>query len=354
MENKTEEKQEQSEPTRPGNIYDVFVKNIFRRVLIFVDFLLNYADPNFVSKIDLEKISPASTHYVGMKGDERILDLVFSCPLKNQIDAKVMIVFEHAGNTFDDIPVRLLCYATSIWWSELKDGKKILSVIYFIVVRTGTQPHHGPYPKVSDWLTKDENGQLMGFVPEIHYYVVDLPAFDGDCLCGGPELRAAIGILKNMTEGNEDEFAQAMLPIAEIDDARQQIMITRDILEFVAKAFTAHHKRLEAKMVHQALKSIFNERTENMATTIFDEIRAEGEARGEARGRAEGEARGEARGRARAGQDIVLTALRKKFTKIPKRIETSIRGMSDPIALESLITDVIESRTLDEFENALR
>ncbi|MDR2756027.1 MAG: DUF4351 domain-containing protein [Planctomycetaceae bacterium] len=78
-----------------------------------------------------------------------------------------------------------------------------------------------------------------------------------------------------------------------------------------------------------------------MATTIFDEIRAEGEARGEVRGRV------------RAGQDIVLTALRKKFTKIPKHIEESIRGMSDSIVLESLISDVIESRTLDEFENVL-
>ncbi|MDR2440577.1 MAG: Rpn family recombination-promoting nuclease/putative transposase, partial [Planctomycetaceae bacterium] len=102
IEDKTEEKQ--SESTRPGNIYDAFVKNIFGRIFVFVDFLLNYADSEFINKIDLEKISPVQTHYIGLKGDERILDLVFSCPLKNQINTKVMIVFEHAGTTFNDIP----------------------------------------------------------------------------------------------------------------------------------------------------------------------------------------------------------------------------------------------------------
>jgi hypothetical protein len=339
IENNAEEKQSQS--TRPGNIYDAFVKNIFGRVFIFVDFLLNYADFDFISKIDLEKISPVQTHYIGLKGDERILDLVFSCPLKNQINTKVMIVFEHAGTTFNDIPVRLLCYATAIWWGELKEGKKVLSIIYFIVVRTGAEPHHGSYPNITDWLVKDENNQPMGFVPDIHYHVVDLPTYDVDHLRGGPELRTAIGILKNMTEGNEDDFAQAMLPIAEIDDDQQQLIITKDILEFVAKAFTAHHKRLEAQMVHKALTPIFNERTENMTTTIFDEIRAQG--------RTEGEASGEIKG----GQNIVLAALRKKFKNIPDNIETEIRKMSDPIALESLIYDVLESKTLDEFENAL-
>ncbi|MDR0611009.1 MAG: Rpn family recombination-promoting nuclease/putative transposase [Planctomycetaceae bacterium] len=330
MENKTEKKQKQSESKRPGNIYDTFVKNVFGRVLVFVDFLLNYADSEFVNKIDLEKISPAPTHYINLKGNEHILDLVFFCPLKNQIDAKVIIIFEHAGSTFGDMPIRLLCYATSIWWTELKENKTVLSVIYFIVVRTGTQPYRRPYPQVADWLAKDESGHPIGFIPDVNYYVVDLPKYDGDHLYGGPELRAAIGILKNMTEGNEDEFAKALLPIMEIADEQQQIMITKEILEFVAKVFNAHHKRLDVEAVHKALTPIFNERTKTMSTTIFDEIRTE------------------------AGQNMVLAALRKKFRDIPRHLEPAIRNISDPIALESLISDVIESKTLNEFENALR
>ncbi|MDR2705161.1 MAG: hypothetical protein LBC02_05215 [Planctomycetaceae bacterium] len=66
------------------------------------------------------------------------------------------------------------------------------------------------------------------------------------------------------------------------------------------------------------------------------------------------EARGEAKGEAKGKQDSVLAALRAKFKRIPKHIETAIRQRSDPIALESLIYDVFESQTLDEFAKTLK
>jgi hypothetical protein len=68
----------------------------------------------------------------------------------------------------------------------------------------------------------------------------------------------------------------------------------------------------------------------------------------------EWEARGEARGKAESGRNMVLTALRTKFKKVPKDVEKSVLGMSDSIALESLLAQAIQSDTLDEFAEALR
>ena len=69
---------------------------MFGRVLVFVDFLQNYADQNFVSEIDIDKIEPAPTHYLGGKGDERIIDLVWRCPLKvGNGSLMAVIIFEH-------------------------------------------------------------------------------------------------------------------------------------------------------------------------------------------------------------------------------------------------------------------
>jgi hypothetical protein len=56
----------------------------------------------------------------------------------------------------------------------------------------------------------------------------------------------------------------------------------------------------------------------------------------------------------KTGQNMVLVALRAKFKKIPKHIETAIRQMSDSIALESLMYDVIECQTINEFAKALK
>lgn len=64
----------------------------------------------------------------------------------------------------------------------------------------------------------------------------------------------------------------------------------------------------------------------------------------------EGVAIGIAQGKA----DIVLTLLRNKFTKVPKRIENAIRSMTDPTALESLAVHVLHCQSLEEFEKALR
>ena len=65
-----DEPQQQIEQKLPGNYIDVFVKRMFGRLVVFVDFLLFYADREFVNAIDLSKIEPAPTHYIGKDADE--------------------------------------------------------------------------------------------------------------------------------------------------------------------------------------------------------------------------------------------------------------------------------------------
>ena len=47
---------------RPGNVFDAFTKQMFGRILVFTDFFVNFAEPDFVSKIELKKIEAAPTH----------------------------------------------------------------------------------------------------------------------------------------------------------------------------------------------------------------------------------------------------------------------------------------------------
>ena len=139
---------------RLGNIFDTFVKQMFGQILVFIDFLFNYADPIFVSKIDLEKIEAAPTHYISLDGNERIADLVFRCPLKDgKSSTMAVIIFEHQSRSLRNIPLKLLKYIAAIWNTETKEGKP-LSAPYFIVLRTGKTPHRLPLPTLSDILPK--------------------------------------------------------------------------------------------------------------------------------------------------------------------------------------------------------
>jgi hypothetical protein len=61
-----------------------------------------------------------------------------------------------------------------------------------------------------------------------------------------------------------------------------------------------------------------------------------------------------ASGEAKAGRNMVLTVLRARFQNVPQEIESAIRQMNDPIALESWAAQAATCQSLDEFAEALK
>jgi hypothetical protein len=314
---------------------------MFGQVLVFADFLLNYADPKFVDAVDVTKAISVPTHYIGKDGNERIIDLVFKCPLKDGNGSLMaVIIFEHQSGSLKKIPHKLLKYIAAIWDTEMKEGKP-LSAPYFIVLRTEKRPHRGAYPKMSDLLPKGRDGEPIGHVPEIKYDVVDLPAWDFDKLVGSTVLRLALGMLHKMTGGNLDEFPEVLKLLSEITDEEQQIELTKELIDFVDKAFAAHNRELDETVVSEALKPILKGKERAMIKTMFEKKIDEGIAIGKAAEKTE------------TGRNMVLTFLRAKFGKVPKGIADAIRQKNDPIVLESLAAQAGRCKTLDEFAEGL-
>jgi hypothetical protein len=327
-----------SKPKQQGNYIDAFVKRMFTRIVVFVDFLLTYADPKFVAEIDLEKIALAPTHYIGHKGDERIIDLVFLCPLRNGGGSlTAVIIFEHESSNLKKIPYKLHRYISAIWDAEMKEGKKILSAPYFLVLRTGKKPIRAEPPTMAALLPKGRDGKPLGHVPEIKYDVVDLPSWDFSKLVGGTVLRLVLGMLHKMTGGRLDEFPEALQPLLEITDEGQKIELTKELIDFVDKAFAAHNRELDETVVSEVLKPILKGKERTMIKSMFEKREAIGEARGRAEEKIE------------TGREMLLEFLRGRFGKVPKNIERAINQMNDPIALKSLAARTGNCRTLDEF-----
>ncbi len=154
-------------------------------------------------------------------------------------------------------------------------------------------------------------------------------------------LRLALGMLKKMVEGTDEDFGETFLPLLEITDEDQKIELTKELLHFAAKAFAAHNRRLEAELVRKTLQPVFGNKGKNMIKTIFDEKYDEGLAVGEARGKARGKA------------ETVLTLLRTIFNRIPKDMEDRIRRMVDPVALDSLAASILDCPSLEQFGKIL-
>jgi hypothetical protein len=269
------------------------------------------------------------------------MDLIFQCPLKSgKSNLMAVIIFEHQSGSLKKIPQKLLKYIAAIWDAETKDNKP-LSAPYFIVLRTGKKPHKGRLPKVADRLPKGSDGKPLGKAVEIEYDVVDLPAWDFDKLVGGVVLRLTLGLLHKMAGGNIDEFPEALKPLLEVKDEGQRLELSKELWDFVDKAFKANNRRLDATRVNEAIKTIFPGKEQTMIKSYIDELRDEGIAIG----KVEGETI--------TWRKAVVSALRGKFGKVPKGIEKMVQAMSDPIALESLVVRVGQSKTLDEFATDL-
>jgi hypothetical protein len=178
-------------------------------------------------------------------------------------------------------------------------------------------------------------------VIEIEYDVVDLPAWDFDKLIGGAVLRSALGMLHTMTGSSLDEFPKALLPLAEISDEKQRIELSKEFIDFVAKAFAAHNQRVDAIALSKSLHPVLKGKEQTMIKTIFEEREDIAEARGKAEGKAE------------AGRNMVLAVLRARFKRVPKNVEKAILVMNDPIALESWAAQAATCQSLDEFAEAL-
>jgi hypothetical protein len=322
-----------------GNYVDIFVKRMFSRIFLFVDFLMFYADQRFVTEIDLTKIVPAPTHYIGKAGDERIADLVFQCPLKNGTGTVMaVIVFEHQSGSLKKIPRKLLRYISAIWDAETKEGKKILSAPYFIVLRTAKKPHRGKYPRMADSLPKGRDGKPLGKVVEIEYDVVDLPARDFDNLVGGAVLRVVLGIMKKMLEDQLDEYDEVLKLIEEITDDEEQFELTKEILQFMDKAYAAHNRRIDEAKLQKTLDPYLRKRGKTMIRSIFEEKFDEGYAEGEARGKVES----------------LLNVLHARFHRVSKKTEKVVRSMTDSVALDSWIELAATCQSLTEFEKAIK
>jgi hypothetical protein len=337
-----------SDPVAPrkakaqGNYIDGFIKKMFGQVLVFVDFLIHYADQGFVSQIDLKRLRPAPTHYIGAKGDERIVDLVFRCPLKNGDGTlTAVIIFEHQSTGLKAIPEKLIRYISAIWDAERKEGKRVLSAPYFLVLRTGKKPHGKPYPTLETVLPKGSDGEPLGHVPDIKYKVVDLPAWNFDKLTGGAVLRSTLMMLHRITGGQLDDFPEASRPLLELPEG-ERMGVTKGMLDFVAKAFAVHNRILDEATVSAAVETIFKGKEKAMIKTIFEEREAKGKAEGKVEGKAEGKA------------ETVVKILRARFKKVPKDVEKAILAMNDPVALDSWAVHAATCETLDEFAEGLR
>jgi hypothetical protein len=329
-----------------GNIFDSYIRQILCQITVFVDFLLHYANPEVLSYLDLTSITPFPTHSFDRQGKERISDLIFLCGLKGHAGVLgVIIVFEHVGGSLFYLPKRLLQYLVGAWnlIAANEKRKKPLPLPYFIVVRTGKQPHKSQRPlyrkqKISDMCVRIPGlASITGL--DFDYTDVALSDYDLAHLPGNPVTQSMLGVMKVLTEGTPDQMSLALAPIAQLDDFEEKRYIVQLSTILYSNYLRARKRKIGEAEIDRILDPIFNpEEKKNMITTIFEDKFLEGITVGEARGEVKS----------------IVTVLKSRFGKVPVRLVKLVNSYSDPVVLESWLGLAATCQSLKEFEAVLK
>ena len=110
--------------------HDTFFKQIFsdpKRVKILLDI--------FAEDIaqDIHSITPINTEILSAKSQKFMLDLLFSCKVKDQ-DAYIRIVLEHKSYLDKELPIQLLYYNAAIWEEAIKEKEyypPIVNIVFY-------------------------------------------------------------------------------------------------------------------------------------------------------------------------------------------------------------------------------
>jgi hypothetical protein len=349
--NQSDESNPSTEP-RPLN-HDDFFTGTFKQKRLAKAFLRIMLPSELLACLDLDGLTAEPRHITDELFKTLVADVIYRVPIK-ATDKYVdfFVIAEH--KSFNDAWTifQLWCYVFYIVRQEFKKAKdaKQVNAGYQLPPVIAIILHHGRSRFTGKMELSELFVQLPGiekYLPKLQAILVDLNTINDDDIPddpNAPELKLVLMALKIVFRKDAGTKIKEILEELKSVDPVLQEAVRMVWFYFFANA---EHMERDFNILYETIKKIVE--VEPMPT-MLEKWTAEAVAKGKAEGKAEGEAKG----KAEAGRNMVLTVLRKKFKKVPKGIEKAVLGMSDPIALESLLEHALDSETMDEFATALQ
>jgi len=312
--------------------HDSFFKQIFsdpKRVKLLLDI--------FAKDIgqDIHSITPVNTEKFSSKSQKFMLDLLFSCKVKDQ-DAYIRIVLEHKSYLDKELPVQLSYYNSAIWEEAIKEKEYYPPIINIVF-------YHGK----GDWniptsLPVVKNTKLEKYTSKLNYILIDLNKISDDDI---------------ISETYQDLCTQwAMLAMKHIFDSIKGFMrvfeliadyiLSHDYIEKSHCIFIVLDYIVSVKNNPEEVESILKELTggDEKIMTLTEKWIMEGLQKGKQEGLQEGLEKG----LIKAKKDAIKSAILIKFGLLPKELEEKIENTNDIQILDEMFKKVILAGKIEE------
>jgi len=304
--------------------HDSFFKQIFsnpKRVKLLLDIFAKD-----VAK-SIHSIMPVNTEKFSSKSQKFMLDLLFSCKVKDQ-DAYIRIVLEHKSYLDKELPIQLLYYNAAIWEEAIKE-KDYYPPIINIVFYHGKGEWNIP---TSLSILEDQN--LEKYVSKLNYILIDLNKVSDDELIKEAYIdfcfTSAVIAMKHVHE-NIEKIKAVFRPLVEY------VQIHEDEEGYHCLFFSFNYisyVKDDTKEAENALKELIG--GDEKAMTLIEKWIMEGLEKGKQEGLI------------KAKKDAVKSAILIKFGVLPKDLEEKIENTDDIEALDEMFKKVILAVKIEE------
>lgn len=299
-------------------------------------------DRKVISLLDLKHLQYKSPVSISKNLVEGIGDLRFATTFKGSCrQSNVFFIFEHQSKKDQRMRLRGLNYIVQAYdqFENEHKGKEKLPYPVVVVLYHGKTPWNIPEMDEIIDLVPGAETVLLKYPLILIALSVNLPGV----VVGHPALRALLEALQLASEGelaaNFDRITDYFVNIK--DDERVDGWF-RAVVRYAQAV-----DYIDDLLMEKVLSKIFSKRkAQSMKKTSAQILFTEGKKKGKKEGIIQGEIR--------FGSKMVLKALQTKFGKVPNEIKQSIRTITDPGKLLSLVADVCHSETIDEFAATLK
>jgi len=283
----------------------------------------------------IHSITPVNTEIFSSKSQKFMLDLLFSCKVKDQ-DAYIRIVLEHKSYLDKELPVQLSYYNSAIWEEAIKE-KEYYPPIINIVFYHGKGEWNIP---TSLPILEDQN--LEKYVSKLNYILIDLNKVSDEDI---------------ISETYQDLCAQwAMLAMKHIFDSIKGFI---KVLELIADYIKTHDYIEKSHCIFivldyivsvkdnpEEVESILKELTggDKKVMTLTEKWMMEGLQEGLQKGKQEGLQEG----LVKAKRDYVKSSILIKFGVLPKELEEKIETTDDIQTLDEMFKKVILAGKIED------
>jgi hypothetical protein len=334
------EKPSETIPTDLKLTHDGYFRETFQTHRIAKAALKKVLPKATIPQLDLDGLTVVERQRSDAVFKELSADVIYKVPVKETKEyVNFFVVMEH--KSFQDYQTifQLWGYVYRICYQEFVSAKKRgedmatyrLPPIVAIIVFHGRSEFKGK-TELAEWFLPLPG--LEPYLPRLQAVLFDLSTVDDDDPILNdpevPELKVVLMVLKTVFRKDVvlkvTDVLRALKPHSDDPTTRRIILAT-----WIYLTNNAKHLQRDFELFLGTVQEVVGEKVMPTMVEIWQE-----------------------EGAVKTGRNMVLKAIRKKFSQVPQEIEAAVLAMSDPIALESLLEHALDSGTLDEFSTALK